>query len=103
MNQHGPKLAGTSKGLPMGVSMLSFSSFHSRFSERAEFPCRGRICEKELSRWEAAWENLLVNAEQKQREWSSLEERRGDFLRHDFRDPFPPAFLWNGLPNGNGP
>lgn len=46
MDQHGPKLAGTSKDLLMGVSMLSFSSFHSRFSERAEFPFRGQICKR---------------------------------------------------------
>jgi len=46
MNQHGAKLAGTSKDLPMGVSVLSFNSFHSRFSERAEFPFRGQICKR---------------------------------------------------------
>lgn len=40
------RLAGTSKDLPMGVRKLSFSSFHSRFSERAEFPFRVQICKK---------------------------------------------------------
>lgn len=46
MNQHGPKLVGTSKDLLMGISMLSFSSFQSRFSERAELPFRVQICRR---------------------------------------------------------
>jgi len=32
------------------------------------------------------------------REWSSPEELSGDFLRHDFRDQFPPAFLSSVAP-----
>lgn len=43
MNWHEPKLAVNTKDLPMGVNTLSFHSFHSRFSARAEFPCRGQI------------------------------------------------------------
>lgn len=37
------------------------------------------------------------------REWTSLEELRGDFLRHASRDQFPPAFLASRLPNCNSP
>lgn len=101
MNQHATKLAATSKDLPMGVSKLSFSSFHSRFSERAELPYRGQICKraeqvggfrgKSVDKCQAEAAGIWAC-------WRSW----GDFLKHAFRDRFPPTFPPSKLPRCNG-
>lgn len=100
MNWHEPKLAGNSKDLPMGVNMLSFHSFHCRFSERPEFPYRGQT----YKRAEQVGHHLGASAGKRGAEaagsgglWRSWEEI---FLRSSFRDQFPPVFL---LPRYNGP